>query len=191
MSGRWGGIGIPPPDIATLEGLKPPLVPVDASRARARPPGLALSPVWGCDIRRPVAIAVPRLRRSVMPRVAGVRESTTSRPVLASPPPMSEGDLQRLITDAATALGWHWVHFRPARTARGWSTPVSGPLGEGWPDLFLAHPRQGRLMAIECKGPKTPVSTSQLGVHAVLVAAGLEVHTVRPSDIDTILEVLR
>ncbi len=105
--------------------------------------------------------------------------------------PMSEADLQRVVTDAATALGWHWVHFRPARTAHGWSTPVSGPLGAGFPDLFLARPRDGRLLALELKSAKGSPSVDQLAVHAVLIAAGLDVRIVRPSDVDTILEVLR
>ncbi len=64
---------------------------------------------------------------------------------------MSEADLQRLVTDAASALGWWWVHVRPGRTTNGWRTPVSGPLGEGLPDLFFVDPRHQRTVWIECK----------------------------------------
>lgn len=104
---------------------------------------------------------------------------------------MSEADLQRLVTDAAAALGWHWLHVYPLRTAAGWATPTSGSLGEGWPDLLLAHPRQGRLLAIECKAERGHVTGDQLAVHAVLIAAGLDVQIVRPSTLDTFLETLR
>jgi hypothetical protein len=43
----------------------------------------------------------------------------------------TETDLQRLLTDAASLLGWSWTHFRPAQTAHGRTTPVQGPLGRG------------------------------------------------------------
>jgi hypothetical protein len=103
---------------------------------------------------------------------------------------MTEADLQRLVCDAASALGWHWMHCYPLRTANGWATPTSGPLGPGWPDLTLAHPR-GRLLAVELKAERGVVSAEQLAVHAVLKAAGLDVHIVRPSTVDAFLEVLR
>jgi hypothetical protein len=54
---------------------------------------------------------------------------------------ISERDWQRQVTDAAELFGWTWVHFRPARTEHGWRTPVSGPLGKGWPDLTLIRER--------------------------------------------------
>ena len=120
-----------------------------------------------------------------------MRESTGVRTATAKPPPMSEAELQKLLTDAAELYGWGWVHFRPGRTAHGWSTPVSGPLGQGWPDIVLAHPRQRRVLAIECKSDNGHVSAEQLAVHAWLMASGIEVHIVRPSDIDDALEVLR
>ena len=65
--------------------------------------------------------------------------------------PLSEADFQRLVTDLAELLGWEWAHFRPAETARGWRTPVSGPLGKGFPDLVLVHPGRRRLMFVELK----------------------------------------
>lgn len=120
-----------------------------------------------------------------------MRESTLPARAQAPTPSMSEADLQRMVTDAASLLGWQWVHAYPLRTAAGWATPLSGPLGEGWPDLFLAHPKQGRLLAVELKAERGHVTGEQLAVHAVLIAAGLEVHIVRPSTVDTILEVLR
>lgn len=54
-------------------------------------------------------------------------------------PPISEAELQAAVMEAAAGYGWRVVHFRPARTARGWRTPVEGD-GEGWPDLFMLRP---------------------------------------------------
>ena len=54
-------------------------------------------------------------------------------------PPITEAELQRLVTDAASALGWQWLHVRPGRTLSGWITPTSGPLGQGWPDLTMVQ----------------------------------------------------
>lgn len=105
-------------------------------------------------------------------------------------PSMSEADLQRLVTDAASRLGWYWQHTHPLRTRDGWATPTSGSLGEGWPDLFLAHPKQRRLLAIELKAAKGTVTTEQLLTHSILVASGLEVLIVRPADIDATLRIL-
>jgi hypothetical protein len=49
---------------------------------------------------------------------------------------VTEADLQATILDAARLLGWRACHFRPARTTRGWRTPVEGD--PGFPDLTLA-----------------------------------------------------
>lgn len=100
-------------------------------------------------------------------------------------PAMSEADLQRLISDAASALGWRWLHIYPLRTRARWATPVAGSLGEGFQDLFLCLPRQRRLLAIELKAARGTVSAEQLTTHALLVASGLEVLIVRPADSTT------
>jgi hypothetical protein len=39
---------------------------------------------------------------------------------------MSETDLQRTIIDACKIYGFKVSHFRPAKTERGWRTPVQG-----------------------------------------------------------------
>jgi hypothetical protein len=82
---------------------------------------------------------------------------------------MTEADLQRLVTDMATVLGWSWVHFRPAQTKHGWRTPVEGPLGAGWPDLVLLRVRDRRLIFAELKREKGQVSADQAAVLAGLV----------------------
>jgi VRR-NUC domain len=64
-------------------------------------------------------------------------------------------------------------------------------LGAGWPDLFLARRRDGRLLAVECKSAAGRVSPRQAEVIETLRGSGLDVRIVRPSDVDELLEVLR
>jgi hypothetical protein len=102
--------------------------------------------------------------------------------------PITETEFQRQVTDLAEILGWQWVHFRPAQTSRGWRTPVSGPLGKGWPDLLLV--RHGRFVFAELKAGKGRTTLDQETVMHVL-AVGAECHVWRPADFDAIAETLR
>ena len=83
---------------------------------------------------------------------------------------LSEEDLQTRILQAATLYGWRAAHFRPARTAKGWRTPMSGD--PGFPDLVLA--RAGVLIVPELKSRRGRTSPDQdlwleaLGDHARL-----------------------
>jgi hypothetical protein len=96
---------------------------------------------------------------------------------------MTGAAFQAQIAELAHIYGWQWVHFRPAQTQRGWRTPVEGPLGKGWPDLFLAHPRKRRLLAVEVKREiGDPLTADQVAVLQTLAAAGLETVVWRPSD---------
>ena len=62
---------------------------------------------------------------------------------------VTEREWQGQVTQAAEMLGWTWCHFRPAMTTKGWRTPVSGPMGAGFPDLILC--RGDRLIMAELK----------------------------------------
>ena len=105
------------------------------------------------------------------------------------------GDLQTQITDLAEIYGWKWCHWRPLQNRRGfWQVPVEGPLGAGWPDLFMAHPTRGRVLAVEVKREVgDPLTGDQVYVHEILRRAGIEVVVWRPSDMSSgeILEALR
>ena len=101
---------------------------------------------------------------------------------------ISERDWQRQVTDAAELFGWSWAHFRPARTERGWRTPVSGPLGAGFPDLILC--RGGSLIAAECKSQDGRLRPDQRDVLDTLGQA-IPVYTWRPADLPQVLEILR
>lgn len=96
---------------------------------------------------------------------------------------LTEAEFQRAVTDLAAILGWSWVHFRPAQTARGWRTPVEGPLGQGWPDLVLVSPLRRRFLAVELKRELGALSPDQEQVHRILEAGGLTVRVWRPSDL--------
>lgn len=111
----------------------------------------------------------------------------------------SESDFQRQVTDLAEILGWTWVHFRPAQTSKGWRTPVSGPLGKGWPDLVLVREKDRRLMFVELKRNGAPLSPEQHKVWCQLtnIIGGhapepeVTVWVWRPEDFELIQRVLR
>ena len=93
-------------------------------------------------------------------------------------------ELQGMIEEIAAMTGWRWLHLRPARTERGWRTPVSGPLGKGWPDLVLVNPLRRRTLAVEVKRQTSdPLTADQEYVHLMLREAGWTVAVWRPSDL--------
>src|SRR5258705_9090381 len=49
---------------------------------------------------------------------------------------MSEEELLTAVLQLCRVLGLRTAHFRPARTEKGWRTPVSGD-GKGFPDLII------------------------------------------------------
>jgi hypothetical protein len=69
---------------------------------------------------------------------------------------LTENDLLQAVLSLAKLYGWRTFHARPAQTARGWRTAVSGD-GKGWPDLFMC--RSWQTLAVELKrtgGTPTP-----------------------------------
>jgi hypothetical protein len=111
---------------------------------------------------------------------------------------VSEADFLREVTDLAALLGWSYVHFRPARTMTGWRTPVQGPLGAGWFDLVLVHPRRHSVLFVELKAEAGKLSPEQLAVHAIVndaiewaIPEGVLVRTWKPSDWPDIVAALQ
>jgi hypothetical protein len=84
-----------------------------------------------------------------------MRKPTTYREAAEA---MSEDDLQDAVMQVAELLGWVVVHFRPARTAEGWRTALTGQ--KGFPDLVLA--RDGRVLFRELKSAKGKPSDDQV-----------------------------
>lgn len=106
---------------------------------------------------------------------------------MSAPPRLAEADWQSRVVDLAGLRGWRHVHFRAARTTDGWRTPVSGPLGAGFPDLLLVR---DRVVFAELKSVRGRVTPEQRHVHDALRAAGAEVHVWRPVDWPQVQEVL-
>ena len=93
----------------------------------------------------------------------------------------------RQVTDLADLLGWRWVHFRPARTDKGWRTPVQGPMGAGWPDLVLVR---DRVVIAELKTDTGRVRPEQQETLRALLQAGAEAWIWRPRDWEHVRAVL-
>lgn len=103
---------------------------------------------------------------------------------------MTEQEWQRQVTEVAEMLGWSWAHFRPAQTAKGWRTPVSGPLGKGFPDLVMVRVRDQRLLFVELKSDKGVLRPDQAFVHDVLRDAGFPVVLWQPKDFNDMVREL-
>ena len=111
-----------------------------------------------------------------------------SRRRAATLPAESEVDFQRAVLDAARLFGWRVAHFRPARTAHGWRTPVQAD-GAGFPDLILC--RGDRLIAAELKRERGRLRAEQEAWLDALAVAGAETYTWRPSDWDAVIAALQ
>jgi hypothetical protein len=70
---------------------------------------------------------------------------------------MTEDDLLTNVVALAEALGGLVHHCRPARTDRGWRTPIQGT--PGFPDLVVLV--RGWLVAAECKTQRGRLTTTQ------------------------------
>ena len=100
---------------------------------------------------------------------------------------MSEKELFENVRDMLDTFGWRWTHFRPARTAKGWVTPLSGH--QGFPDLVAVRDRT--LLCIELKRESQQPSRLQEQWLSALHGAGGESYTPygakvyvwRPSDL--------
>ena len=94
---------------------------------------------------------------------------------------LTEAQFQKQVIDLAQLWGWRVAHFRPARTATGWRTPVSAD-GAGFPDLVIA--KGGLLIFAELKtktGRMSPAQTLWLDALGPTTQARL-VTLWRPAD---------
>lgn len=114
--------------------------------------------------------------------------STTALPEIST-----EEQLQSWVIDEAHRHGWLVAHFRKARTAHGWVTPVQAD-GKGWPDLVIVRPP--RIIFAELKaqrGRKSPEQKRWLSALALCQTKEntVEVYTWYPRERAEIEEVLR
>ena len=103
--------------------------------------------------------------------------------------PLSEAAFTRQVLELARLRGWRTFHVRPARTRKGWRTPVQGD-GTGFPDLVLVRYKTEELLFVELKAEKGKMRVEQLHWTVDLRLAGQRVYVWRPSDWPQIEEVL-
>lgn len=96
----------------------------------------------------------------------------------------SEADWTTWVIGTARWHGWLAAHFRPARTTRGWRTPVQGDAG--FPDVVLA--KDGVVVFAELKTQRGRVAPEQ---RAWLAALGARAVVWRPADRDAVLALMR
>jgi hypothetical protein len=101
-------------------------------------------------------------------------------------PQLLERDFQRRVYELAKMLGYRVAHFRPAHTAKGWRTPMTGDAG--WPDLVICG--RGRLIFAELKAEKAKPREDQVAWLESLKAAGATAVLWHPSDWDDIVRLL-
>ena len=109
-----------------------------------------------------------------------------SRLLKAITPPETEAGFQEAVMALAHTQGWLVAHFRPARTDQGWRTPVAAE-GAGFPDLVLVR---DRVIFAELKTERGRVRPEQQRWLDALAGAGAEAVLWRPSDWETIVDVL-
>lgn len=97
-----------------------------------------------------------------------------------------ERDAQATILDLARALGWRVAHFRPARTEKGWRTPVAAD-GKGFPDLVLVR---DRVIFAELKREGELPRPDQIEWLNALERAGAEVYVWTLADYDEVVRIL-
>lgn len=102
---------------------------------------------------------------------------------------MTETEFADAVAAIAHTFGWHIAHFRPARTAHGWRTPVAYD-GKGWPDLVLVHDDPPTVLFRELKAERGRLTDEQLRWGAWLESAGADWAVWYPRDLSTITTIL-
>src|SRR5262249_55476538 len=101
---------------------------------------------------------------------------------------LTEAAFTRQVLEMAAAFGWMSLHIRPARTRRGWRTPVQGH-GKGFPDLLLL--RGARLLVAELKPGRRRPTPEQAAWLTAFGLAGVEWYVWNEKSWDEIERVLR
>jgi hypothetical protein len=110
---------------------------------------------------------------------------------MTAAPTLTEKAFMDQVTQLAEIRGFLWMHVRAGRTDTSWRTPMSGPLGKGWPDLVLARPRDRRFMLVELKRDASQPTDHQRQVLRALESCVAEVYLWRPRDWSQIEATLR
>ena len=126
-------------------------------------------------------------RRSPEPPGFNSRVCTAQISTGFAQPQISEAAFQQRVLEYARLMHWRLAHFRPARTERGWRTPMAGD--PGFPDLVLL--RRDRLVFAELKTDSGRLRPEQLQWLESLRRTCNEVYVWRPQDWPQIVEALR
>jgi hypothetical protein len=94
---------------------------------------------------------------------------------------MTETQLQTAVLDRCRVYQLRAVHFRPARTAQGWRTPVQAD-GAGWPDATIVG---SKLIIRELKAQGAYPTAGQRVWLDALTAAGIDACVWKPVDLLT------
>lgn len=96
---------------------------------------------------------------------------------------VSEAEFQRQVVELAQLCGFRVMHVRRSQGfrggERGWQTTTSV---DGWPDLFMWHPKRREVLVVELKSDRGRVSQAQWDVLVSLSAAGADARVWRPGD---------
>lgn len=102
---------------------------------------------------------------------------------------ISENELQGFVMQTAKTGGWVATHFRAARSAQGYRTPLQGDAG--FPDTVLVHGGLRRCIFAELKSEKGRLSPGQKQwIETLRMVPDVETYVWRPSDMQEILRVL-
>jgi hypothetical protein len=89
-------------------------------------------------------------------------------------------------TCMAHLLGWRGMYVKPLQDSRRrWRTPTRGDLAAGWPDLFLVHPKQQRVLFAELKSDSGHLRDEQVRMLELFATAGQEAYLWYPHDLDS------
>jgi VRR-NUC domain len=99
-----------------------------------------------------------------------------------------EASFQSVVVEVARLAGWKVAHFRAARTAKGWRTPVTAD-GAVWPDLVLVRPPRIAFAELKSDGGKLRPSQSEW-LDVLRLLPQVETYLWRPKDWDSLVETL-
>lgn len=102
-------------------------------------------------------------------------------------PAVPEATWQAQFIELAHLFGWRIAHFRAAKSARGWRTPVQGD-GKGFPDNVLVRER---VIYVELKRVGKKTTPEQQEWMDWLMMAGQECYVWTIDDMEQAVEVLR
>ena len=102
---------------------------------------------------------------------------------------MTEEELVDTLLGYGKQGGWLCTHFRPAKTNKGYRTPIQGD--KGYFDITMMHEELRRTLFIECKSKSGSLQPDQKRWRAAaLVMPGSEYYLWKPKDLPVARQVI-